>query len=276
MRPELALPLALAMTVAASRSDAQIPELGRGKTIAVIDDEHDTRHFDEASTGRLFVPHEALGARDVARPLVVFLHGVNPDHTRFRFVGGKPDEPDVRIIIARLVARGVVPPLVLGAPTTIVACEIPVAMWPSFDLDRFVDRTVRALRPVASIDLDRVVVVGHSGAGCNATGGLMSAVAGTSLHLRGVMSIDTCMAESDARLASLVAPDTDLVVTWQPLTWTRPFDAFSAIVRASSEGVPARRLLEEFRPPTHTHAHNAMVELTLEKHLAAVLGTSPK
>lgn len=268
--------LALLAFFAASPASAQIPELARGRTIDVIDDEHDTRHFDEASTARLFVPREALGAREVARPLVVFLHGVNPDHTRFRFVGGKPEEPDVRIVIARLVARGVVPPLVLGAPTTIVACEIPVALWPSFDLDRFVERSVRALRPVAAIDLERVVVVGHSGAGCNATGGLMSAVAGTSLRLRGVLSIDTCMAETDARIASVVAPETDLIVTWQPLTWTRPFDAFSALVRAASEGAPGRRLLEEFRPPSHANAHNAMVELTLEKHLAAVLGGAPK
>lgn len=270
MRP-LALLSSLAVASVATSASAQIPELARGKTIDVVHDARDTKHFDEAWTGRMFIPREALGAPAEPRPLLVFLHGVNTDHTRFRFVGGKPEEPDLRIIVARLVERGVIPPLVVGAPTTTIACEIPFTMWPSFDLDRFVERAVRALRPHAAIDLERVVVVGHSGAGCNATGGLMSAVAGTSLHLRGVMSIDTCMADTDAQIAAVTLPDTDLIVTWQPLTWPRPFDAFSSVFRAASGAATGRRLLDEFRPPANAHAHNAMVELTLEKHLATVL-----
>jgi hypothetical protein len=277
VRTALAGGAALAATLlAASPAGAQIPELARGKTVDIVHDARDTGHVDEAWTGRLFVPHETLGDPAIARPLLVFMHGVNPDHTRFRFAGGKPDEPDIRIIVARLVERGVVPPLVLGAPTTTVACEIPLALWPSFDLDRFVERAVRALRPLAAIDLERVVLVGHSGAGCNANGGLMSAVAGTSLRLRAVLSIDTCMADTDARLAAIAAPDADLIVTWQPVTWPRPFDAYGALFRAASESATGRRILEELRPPARANAHNAMVELTLEKYLAAVLAGPPK
>jgi hypothetical protein len=160
---------------------------------------------------------------------------------------------------------------VLGAPTTTVACEIPVAMWPSFDLDRFVERAVRAVKPHSAIDLERVVVVAHSGAACNTTGGLLTAVAGTSLHLRGVLSVDTCMEETDAAIASVTAPDTDLIVAWQPLTWTRPFEAFGEIFRKSSASATGLRLLDEMKPTSHTHAHNAMVEMTLEKYLARVL-----
>jgi pimeloyl-ACP methyl ester carboxylesterase len=274
VRPIASLVGVAALTLA-GRASAQIPELARGKTVDVINDASDTRHFDEAWVGRMFVPREALGGQGSPKPLVVFLHGVNTDHTRFRFVGGKPEEPDLRIIVARLVERGAIPPLVLGAPTTTVACDLPITLWPSFDLDRFVERAVRALRPHAAIDLERVVVVGHSGAGCNATGGLMSAVAGTSLHLRGVLSVDTCMAESDAQLAAITPPGTDLIVTWQPLTWPRPFDLYASIFRAASGAATGRRLLEEFRPPVHAHAHNAMVELTLEKHLTAILAGPP-
>jgi pimeloyl-ACP methyl ester carboxylesterase len=262
--------LSLAIVLAASSAEAQIPMLAHGKTIDFVFDAKETHHTDEVYEGRIFLPAEVRGDAQTPRPLVVFLHGINVDHTRFRFSGGKPDEPDIRLVLGDLVARRVVPPLVVAAPTTTVSCEVPVATWPSFDLDAFVARTARALRGKVTIDLDRVVLVGHSGGGCNAKGGIFSALAGTTLHLRGVMSIDTCMSVTDARVLAAAPPWTDVVVTWQPFTWKRPFEDYQTTFRETKPPEGSLRALEEFHPE-HGNAHNVMVELTLEKYLARVL-----
>jgi pimeloyl-ACP methyl ester carboxylesterase len=274
--PGLLLTLCLA---AAPRREAaaQLPLLAQGKTIDFVYDARDTRHFEEAYTARLFLPREAraaAGPREAPLrplPLVVFLHGVNPAHTRFRLVGGKPDEPDVRLVIGGMVRDGIIPPVILAAPTTVVSADIPVGLWPGFDLDRFVERTARALRGQAAIDLERVVVVGHSGGGCNTTGGLYTSLAGTSLRLRAVVAIDVCMAAQEARLLARAPASTDVLVTYQPLTWKRPFDEYRAAFAEAPTPPGALRLIEELSPPSGVHAHDAMVELTLRKHLAALL-----
>jgi hypothetical protein len=259
---------AVAVVLSATAAHAQIPLLAAGKTIDFIYDARDTRHDREAYEGRLFLPEKARRSPDEPLPFVVFLHGVNVDHTRFRFAGGKPDEPDIRLVVASLVASGTIPPVVLGAPGATVSCEVPFSTWPDFDLDRFVERSIRVLAGHARIDLDRVVLVGHSGAGCNPKGGLDAAVASTTLHLRGVFAVDTCLNDGPALAAA--DPTTDVIVTWQPLTWKRPFEEFSAGFRAGSpEG--AVRVLDEMTPPHAAQAHNAMVELTLAKYLRGVL-----
>jgi len=191
--------LGLAFACAAVDAGAQIPAIGRGRTIDFVYDGSDVRHPTEAYVARLFLPGEVKKTPDVPRPLLVFLHGVNPDHVRFRFTGGKPDEPDLRLIVAELIEAGTIPPVIVAAPSSVVSSELPTTLWPDFDLDRFVERTARTLRGKATIDLDAVVVVGHSGAGCNPKGGLASALAGTSLPVRAALSIDTCMTVADAR-----------------------------------------------------------------------------
>ena len=271
MKRSVALAVSIAL-FAASVADAQIPALNGGKTIDFVYDASDVRHPEEAYEGRLFVPREVAADPRVPRPFLVFLHGVNPEHIRLRFSGGKPDEPDVRILVAQMIANGTIPPVVLGAPGTTVSSELPVTLWPGFDLDRFVERSARLLRGKATLDLDRVVLVGHSGAGCNAKGGLFSALAGTTLHLRAIMSADTCMDVDQAKLLAAAPAGTDVVVTWQPFTWKRDFDAYRAAMDAVPIPEGSRRFLEQMDPPRSMgDHHSAMVEATLARFLRVVL-----
>lgn len=261
--------LGLALACATVDARAQIPAIGRGKTIDFVYDGSDVRHPTEAYVARLFLPGEVKKTPDVPRPLLVFLHGVNPDHVRFRFTGGKPDEPDLRLIVAEMVEAGTIPPVIVAAPSSVVSSELPTTLWPDFDLDRFVERTARTLRGKATIDLDAVIVVGHSGAGCNPKGGLASALAGTSLPVRAALSIDTCMTVADARALGDAPARTPIIVTWQPYTWGRPFDEFGAALR---EVAGERALvLDELKPAATRNVHNALVEISLAKHLPGLL-----
>ncbi|MFO0658767.1 MAG: hypothetical protein U0165_02890 [Polyangiaceae bacterium] len=246
--------------------------IASGKTLDFVHDGHLDRRPDESYEARLFVPKKALGDPDEPRPFVVFLHGTNPDYSHFRMVGGRPQDPDLRQILGAMV-EGDVPPLIVGAPTTTVSCIVPEALWPNFDLDRFVEKSARRLRGVATIDLTNIVVVGHSGGACNRTGGIFSALAHTTLHVRAVMSIDTCMDPPYAEsLLAFSPPETDVYSTWQPWGWNRGFDKYVKTFEANNHAPASSvRIIEEMHPPRWERPHDAMVALTLQKYLPQAL-----
>ena len=74
-------------------------------------------------------------------------------------------------------------------------------LWPGFDLDAFLDRTAARLAGIATIDRSRVIVVGHSGAGCNIHGGLATALHAKTTPLADLVidtsgtTVDACVAE---------------------------------------------------------------------------------
>lgn len=267
MTPARAWLVAASLALFGREASAQVPILGRGKTIDVVYDTRDTGHPTEAYTARYFLPKEARDKPTTPQPLLVFLHGVNVHHVKFHWAGGKPDKPDIRIVVAELVERGVIPPMIVAAPSTVVSCETPTVLWPGFDLDRLVERTIVSLRGHARIDLDRIIVVGHSGAGCNQTGGLASAMATTTLPIRAFLSVDTCMTELDARTFHEAPRGADLFVSYQTYTWDRPFSAFSEAFTAATEGRTSKREIEELKPREVPGAHNALVGLSLERWL---------
>jgi hypothetical protein len=240
-----------------------------------------TQHHDESYVNRIYLPAgvAAASVRDPL-PLLVFLHGVNRTHRAHRFSGNEGD-PDIRQIVGALVDEGAVPPLVLAAPSSVLSCDYPLSMWPSFDLDRLVEDTARTLRGRVSLDRGRVVLVGHSGAGCNATGGVFGAVHESTLALRSVMLVDTCLAPDNAPGLTTLAPSTDIVVTYQTRSWDRPFDAFRAgffaarVADVSRERTFAMTVFEERWPPG-AHIHNAMVEDTLRAYLPRALAPRVK
>lgn len=272
MRRAAALSASLAL--GAGTAAAQVPILARGKTVDVLYDTRDTGHPTEAYVARLFVPAKARGTPTTPQPLLVFLHGVNASHVRFHWAGGKPDKPDIRIVVSELIERGVLPPMLVAAPSTVVSSETPVALWPGFDLDRLVERTIHGLRGAATVDLERIVVVAHSGAGCNPSGGLASAMATTTLPVRAFLSVDTCMAEADARAFAAAPPSAGLFVSYQTYTWDRPVARFSEVFAEVTRGSSAPRAVDELRPKDAPGAHDALVAMSLERWVPAALSAS--
>lgn len=248
-----------------------------GATIDFAYDGRDVGHPERAYAGRVFVPARAAADPKVPRPLLVYLHGMNRELVKYRFMGGSgPGEADVRSIVSDLVGTGAIAPIVLAAPSSTNPEAIATAetSWPVFDLDRLLASTLRALGGAASIDLDRVIVAGHSGAGCNPTGGLFTAMQAVT-RLRAVLFIDTCLlADLPGRMVRAF-PTTHVVATYQTLSWDdRPFAETKRSFARELAGHPAPagvfRELEQLRP-AEPMPHNAMVQLTLERWLPRLL-----
>lgn len=236
-----------------------------GTTIEYGYDGADVHDPDWGWSARAYVPKAAEGSRP--RPLVVFLHGVNRRFVPHLWMGAK-DTPDLR----KLFDKWRIEPAIVAAPSSTRACVVTQALWTGFDLDRFVAHTARAIRDTVPVDVDRVVLVGHSGAGCNRRGGLMTAMR-TTLPLRAVLVVDVCMSAGDGRLlASVAHADTPLVVSWQP-RWRRDVQLFTRELLEESQrrGARALRLVEHERLDT-VQAHTTIVAEALGKWLPRWLG----
>ena len=234
-------------------------------------DGSDVKDRARAYEGRAFVHDAALAVKDPL-PLVVFLHGLNRALIPHRWMGGGT-EGDVRRIIADLIDRGELPPLVLAGPGSIAPPAVSFgASFPVFDLDRFIELTDAALAGVARIDRSRIVVTGHSGAGCSDKGGLVAAVRAKTRPLA-VVSIDTCMAGPLAEALAAAPPETHVVVTWQSADWIRNFDHFRAVFTHTVDAhPPSSGVLRELDPlPPLARAHDATVGQTFEKWLPRIL-----
>jgi hypothetical protein len=263
-----------------SKAKAAPPPPLDGRTIDFAYDGRDVGHTERAYLGRVFVPARAAADPKAPRPLLVYLHGMNRDLVKYRFMGGSgPGEADVRRIVADLVDRGAIPPVVLAAPSSVVPEAIATAetSWPVFDLDRFVERTLRALEGAATLDLERVIVAGHSGAGCNPQGGLFTAMQAVT-RARAVLFVDTCLPSDLPGRMVRARPGTDVVATYQTIAWDdRPFAetrrAFARELASHPAPKGVFRELEELRP-AEPMPHNAMVHLTLERWLPRILGSA--
>jgi hypothetical protein len=99
-------------------------------------------------------------------------------------------------------------------------------MWHDFDLDGFLTATQAALGGRAKIDRAHVVLVGHSGGGCNPSAGILA----PNIAVQSILAVDTCLdAEVSARLLSL-SERTDVRFYYQR-GWRRPFEAFEDACR---------------------------------------------
>ncbi|MBI5536267.1 MAG: hypothetical protein HY898_26330 [Deltaproteobacteria bacterium] len=216
--------------------------------------------------GRAYLHPAVLAEPTRPRPLVVFMHGLNRDKVPFRWMGAASD-PDVRDMIAGLIDGQKIEPAILVAPTTVTECDTPRTMWPGFDLGRFLALTMRHLDARVVVDRRNVILVGHSGAACNTAGGLVAAVR-SEAALKAVLVIDTCMDEAAGGLLALAPPDTDVVVSWQPLGWERPFEAFERLFLESSGDRHSRglRKVQRLNIP-EPNAHGAIVPVALEHWL---------
>lgn len=240
-------------------------------------DGQDVGHPELAWLGRAYVPPKAKQAAGPV-PLVVFLHGLNAALIEHRWMGGGT-EGDVRRIVDALVAQAAIEPVVVAGPSSVIASQVSHgASWNRFDLDRFLDRTIAELRDVVAIDESRIVVAGHSGAGCSSAGGLAT-VGQSRRRLLAILSIDTCMTGPLAEQLGAANPRTHVVVTYQTQTWkSRGFRAFRRIFdRAVARQPPAPGVLRELdHQEPEAAPHDATVRLTLERWLPRVLGAKQR
>ncbi len=160
--------------------------------------------------GAAFVPENDGGAM----PLFVWLHGNNGDGVLHKDVNGK-GAFDVRDLVPG--------EYVVAAPsqTNSEAASAP-PLWQYFDLDSFVDATELAIgQPV---DRSRIVLAGHSGAGCNPAGGLLAKLKYT--YPTRILAIDTCLnAAYGARFAALGVP---VSAYYQTNQWVRDPAGFAS------------------------------------------------
>ncbi len=242
-----------------------------GETVDFPYDGGDVKDPRRAYEGRVFITDKAAVA-DRPVPLVVFFHGLNRDLIPHRWMGGG-NEGDVRRIVGELVADGKVQPVVLAGPGSIEPAAVSGgASFPTFDFDNFVELTERALGGRVKIDKERIVVTGHSGAGCSAEGGIVTATKARVVPLA-VVSIDTCMAGSLADALGRASPRTHVLVTWQTASWSRSFDHFRKVFEGRvRESPPSSGILRELdQLPNLPKSHDATVKQTFDKWLPRLL-----
>jgi hypothetical protein len=244
-----------------------------GTTYDFTYDGKDVGHAERAWLGRSFVHKKAAADATKALPLLVFVHGINTELIKYRWMGGG-NEGDVRRIVAELIEAGQVPPMLVAAPSSVVPQNIVAAptSWMAFDLDHFVEKTAAALKGHATIDKTKIIVAGHSGGGCNVKGGIATAIKAKSVH--SALVIDTCMGTDLASALAQARKSLNVVVTWQAITWNkRPLKDFRSVFERDVKKSPADegilRTLELMTPKEMPH--DAMVPLTLKKYLPLLL-----
>ncbi|NUP05329.1 MAG: hypothetical protein HOW73_04625 [Polyangiaceae bacterium] len=267
-------------TASATASEKAIAPLTRdekgllGETIDFSYDGKDVKNKSRAYTGRIFLHEKVLRAKGPV-PLIVFMHGLNRDLIPHRWIGGG-NEGDVRLIAQALIEAGTIPPSIVAGPGSVEKDAVSGgSSFPIFDHDKFVRQVLENLGDKAGVDESRIVVLGHSGAGCSDKGGIIAAVNAEKPPLA-VMSIDTCMAGPLAEALGSAPPKTHVVVTWQTTTWDRNFDHFRKTFDKAVKAHPAEEgTLRELDPlPSLPRAHDATVKQTFDKWLPRVLPPS--
>ena len=219
--------------------------------------------------GAAVVPDQARSQEPL--PVVVFLHGTNSTSEPHMWLGG--GGKDLRPLVKRLIDSGQVKPFVLAAPSQTKNAGLAATVWEGFDLNGFVDDVVRATEGQVTIDRSRVVLAGHSGAGCNPRGGLAADYwsAGVPLPLA-LVSIDPCL---DGKMGGAFArrpTEVPLLLWWQPAIWVRQPLKFEA---ALAQGKPEERVdrVREL-PPMGANPHEAILPVAFESALRELFGSS--
>jgi hypothetical protein len=206
-------------------------------------------------------------------PLVVFLHGINEGQQMHLWMGG--EGKDLRPLFDAWIGKSVVAPSILAAPSQTRSAELGTRLWQDFDLDAFVDATEDALAESATIDRTRVVVVGHSGAGCNDQGGLARvATGGGAVRPLAIVAIDTCMEQDFATALAMAPSETAVHVYWQRGSWLRPFADFRLAFEAQRSEDAEGDTLDEIEM-TGLDLHNVIVPIALRRALGVLLPAIP-
>lgn len=222
----------------------------------------------ESNGGEAFVPDAVPAGQRV--PLVVFFHGVNVDRVLHFWAGGR-GEPDLTELVDRTVSNGASIPFVFAAPSQTRGAMSGLHMWQDFDLDEFVRAVDAAIGPGAEIDRDRIVLMGHSGGGCNIDGGLFRAARESRIAAHAILAVDTCMDEEDGVAYGNIPESTQLIVRWQPDIWPRPVEKFRAAFRVAAEQSGHRDLVMQLVSNLGPAAHEAILVDTFTSVLPQLL-----
>jgi hypothetical protein len=216
--------------------------------------------------GAAVLPEQAT---DAPLPLVVFLHGTNPTSEPHMWLGG--GGRDLRPLIKRLIGSGQVKPFVLAAPSQTKNAGLAAKVWEGFDLNAFVDDVVKATDGSVAIDRTRVVLAGHSGAGCNPSGGLAADFwsAGVPLPLA-LVSIDPCLDRKMGGAFARRPTEVPLLLWWQPAIWVRQPAKFEAALLRDKPEERVDRVRE--LPPMGANPHEAILPIALESALRELFG----
>jgi hypothetical protein len=197
-----------------------------------------------------------------ALPLVVYLHGTNEKGPLHRGLGAPGF--DLRKTIETLD----LPPLLIAGPSTTKDAWTGSKLWPDFDLTRFVDAVDGALPSGVKADRARVILAGHSGAGCNQTGGLLSRAG---LSPFAILAIDTCLDADFGRAFGEAASRAPVHVFWQE-SWPRDVAGFEAAFTEALQKDSARRGTIERVDVQGPNPHEDIVPLTIARMLPELLG----
>jgi hypothetical protein len=240
----------------------------------------ETRYFPHADERYLFT-HQHNGAtallpEDVTPgtevPLVIFLHGTNSSGEPHLWLGG--GSRDLRPVASRLMKQRKVRPFVLAGPSQTKSAALARTLWAGFDLDVFVSDVVAATQDAVRIDRRQIIVAGHSGAGCNPTGGLATQFWTTATVTPiALASIDPCLDEEMGGAFAKRPADIPLFVWWQSAIWAREPDAFWTALVADK---PTDRVDRMTRLVAHgPNPHDAIVPLAFENMLRELLPSDP-
>lgn len=220
--------------------------------------------------GAVFVPGGAVDEEPLA--LVVLLHGTNPNAYLHLWLGG--GGRDLRPFAASLVHTEQVLPFVLAAPSQTRSAGSGAALWNAFQLRTFVEAIEDALVGAVQIDRQRIVVFGHSAAGCNPEGGLASDFwTAEGVSAWALVSVDPCL---DAQMGTAMArrPSTvPLWVWWQSRSWQRsPVDFWAALTLMTGDARTDR--MQKLAAP-EPNPHETIVPLAFERTLRELLRSPP-
>lgn len=224
-------------------------------------------HAHQRDGGAAFVP--AGAGADNPIPLVVFLHGINSTSQKHLWLGG--GGRDLRPLVRGLIKSQRVGPLVLAGPSHTKNARLARKVWEGFELNAFVDDVVQATSGMVTIDRSRVVLAGHSGAGCNPNGGLAADFWSTGAPPPlALVSIDPCL---DATMGDAFARrpvEVPLLLWWQSAIWAREPELFVAALERDRPQERVDRVQE--LPATGRNPHAAILPIALEKALRRLFG----
>lgn len=197
----------------------------------------------QSNGGRVEVP-DARGAL----PLLVYLHGNNDSGVLHRAMGGAPGDNDVRT----MAPAG----WMVAAPSQTRGAK-GQSLWAGFDLDAFVAAVEAAAG--RTVDRSRVVLSGHSGAGCTTGGGLLGKLG--SVVPAKVVVIDVCMTPVYGSLYAALGALVPVEVYYQPFTWARDYAGFT-------RAFGTRGKVVQIDGPFTGNAHEQIVPLALGQALS--------
>lgn len=186
--------------------------------------------------------HVPKGARGKL-PLVVWLHGNNEEGEMRRGVGAPGN--DLRKLVPA--------PYVVAAPSQTLGAK-GASLFAGFNLEDFVDAVEKAIG--ASIDRSKVVVIGHSGAGCAGNAGIYGNYG--SIKPKQVIALDTCLGPAFAVLLAAIARNSKVSVYYQTRSWTRDFAGFT-------KAFGDRGTVENVSVPGGGNPHEDIVPIVIRK-----------